>query len=61
MESGRPEFELYDMQNDPGQMDNVYGKTSFKQVNERLESELARWQEETGDTNLNKMIKTFSR
>jgi arylsulfatase A-like enzyme len=43
------EFELYDLQNDPDESDNLYGKPGFEELAARLRTRLAQLREETGD------------
>ncbi len=44
-----PEFELYDTQNDPAELNNVGGKRELAEVEERLKEALMRWRHETDD------------
>jgi len=46
------EFELYDLQNDPNEMNNLYGDPKYADVVERLRAELLRLRRETGDPDL---------
>ena len=46
---GRAE-ELYDVEKDPQQINNLAGNIEYKATLERLRSELNRWSDETGDT-----------
>jgi uncharacterized sulfatase len=46
---GRPEFELFDLKNDPRELSNLAGKPELKQVQEDLLSELKSWVKEQGD------------
>ena len=43
------EFELYDLQNDPQEDNNLAGKTEFKKIQADLLSRLRQWQESVGD------------
>lgn len=49
LESGRPFEELYDMQNDPGQLINLAGKKEYIEKLEELKSALSKWRTECGD------------
>ncbi|MDP6036984.1 MAG: DUF4976 domain-containing protein, partial [Candidatus Latescibacteria bacterium] len=44
-----PEFELYDLQNDPWEFENLSGDRAYAAVAQGLKNRLATWQEETGD------------
>jgi N-sulfoglucosamine sulfohydrolase len=46
----RPEEELFDVQQDPHQLNNLAANPNFKQALEEMRSVLDRWTEETGDT-----------
>ena len=46
---GRPEFELFDLKNDPRELSNLAGKPELKSVQEDLLSELKSWVKEQGD------------
>jgi uncharacterized sulfatase len=46
---GRPEFELFDLKEDPYELSNVAGKVELKQVKEELFAELKSWIREQGD------------
>lgn len=61
LESNRPPMELYDMERDPGQMNNVYGLPAYEQMRKTLENTLADWQAETGDTIMTQMITSFGK
>jgi arylsulfatase A-like enzyme len=43
-------FELYDLQNDPGEMNNLYGKPGFEEITAHLKERLAALRAETNDT-----------
>ena len=45
----KPEWELYDLRKDPREMNNVYSDPAYKNVVDRLKTELQRLQQETGD------------
>jgi len=45
----RPAEELYDLNKDPGQINNVTGKAEFARIKKQLKAELARWMKQTGD------------
>ena len=50
------EWELYDLENDPVEMNNVYEEEQFKSVREKLHERLAELREEYGDSDeLNQM------
>lgn len=49
LESGRPFEELYDMQNDPGQLLNLAGKEAYLEKQEELKNALLKWREESYD------------
>ena len=44
-----PAVELYDLQTDPHEFRNLAGEPEQRQVQQRLEAELRRWQQKTGD------------
>ena len=46
----RPMTELYDLRSDPDEFDNLSGKTELAEVEERLDSALSRWMQQTGDS-----------
>ena len=45
-----PEWELFDLKNDPHEMKNVYGQADYSRVTEDLKKELARLQAQYKDT-----------
>ena len=45
----RPAEELYDLKRDPDQLENVAGKESYRDAQQRLRAQLDRWLRETGD------------
>lgn len=45
----RPPIELYDLQTDPKEMNNLAGQPQMKEVQERLTKELEAWRRETDD------------
>lgn len=49
LESGRPFEELYDMENDPGQLINLAGKNEYAKKQRALKNALKHWRIETGD------------
>jgi len=49
LESGRPAEELYDMRNDPGQLNNVVDQEKFQNKLIELRAALKEWRNETGD------------
>ena len=44
-----PQWELYDLQNDPFERENLAEKPEFSSHFERLKASLAKWQNETDD------------
>jgi len=44
-----PEFELYDLQNDPIEFDNLAGKTEYRAIQERLTKALFEYRKQTDD------------
>lgn len=49
LESGRPPVELYDMQTDPFQINNLAGREDLHEQQEGLQRALKQWREQTGD------------
>ena len=45
----RPAEELYDLQRDPDQVENVAGKAAYRDVQQRLRSQLTEWLRRTED------------
>lgn len=45
----RPQWELYDVRQDPSETNNLHGKPSLVQIEEQLRERLLRWQRETRD------------
>jgi arylsulfatase A-like enzyme len=45
----RPAEELYDLRNDPGQLNNVVAKPDYAAVKKRLRASLDKWMRNTGD------------
>lgn len=45
----RPEYELFDLREDPWQMNNVAGDPEYRQIEEELKERLRNYLEETGD------------
>ncbi len=45
-----PEWELFDMRQDPREMKNLYGDPAYRNVVDRLKTELDKLQKEAGDT-----------
>ena len=45
----RPEFELYDLQNDPDEIQNLAADPEYKKELERMKEKLKRFQQSTGD------------
>jgi len=46
----RPAVELYDVRNDPHQLNNLAGEAQHASIEAKLSGLLSRWQQETGDT-----------
>ena len=44
-----PEWELYDLRQDPVEFDNLADTETMREIQQRLKSQLAQWQEETQD------------
>jgi hypothetical protein len=44
------EFELYDLQNDADEMNNLYGKPGYEEITSQLKQRLAALRAETNDT-----------
>jgi arylsulfatase A-like enzyme len=44
------EFELYDLQKDPGELDNLYGKPGYATLTQQLLKRITALRQETGDT-----------
>jgi arylsulfatase A-like enzyme len=42
-------WELYDLQNDPSEMNNLYGSPGYEEITETLKTELAALQEKYDD------------
>jgi N-sulfoglucosamine sulfohydrolase len=45
----RPEFELYDLEKDPGELNNLTNNKDFKEVLESMKSKMKKFQTETSD------------
>lgn len=45
----RPEWELYDLKQDPEELNNLAGKTEYKQIMKELDEKLINWQNITRD------------
>jgi arylsulfatase A-like enzyme len=45
-----PEWELFDIQKDPREMHNLYGDPAYAGVVKQLKAELAKLQDQVGDT-----------
>ena len=50
LQEGRPAEELYDMDSDPGQVNNLAGEASLETVRRELAGEVDAWMKETGDS-----------
>ncbi|WP_068472909.1 sulfatase family protein [Saccharicrinis aurantiacus] len=48
-----PAWELYDLKNDPNEMNNVYGNPEYKEIQDQLKIKLKALREEVGDTDEN--------
>jgi arylsulfatase A-like enzyme len=46
----QPGWELYDLREDPHEMNNVYGEAAYAEIREKLKAELLRVKKEIGDT-----------
>lgn len=57
----RPEFELYDIENDRFEMKNLYGQKSLNKVQEKLFTELKLWMNEQGDKGIETEWKALTR
>jgi arylsulfatase A-like enzyme len=44
------EFELYDLQEDPGELHNLYGDPRYADLTQRLRDRIGQLRKETGDT-----------
>ena len=53
---GHQEDELYDLHNDPDELNNLAGKLEYENIKISLEKELCQWMKETGDPLLEKPI-----
>ena len=51
------EWELYDLQSDPHEMDNLYGKPGYEEVTAQLKEELKRLQDQYKDPIESKIAK----
>lgn len=49
LEFGRPFEELYDIENDPGQLVNLAGQKEYSEKEEELKNALGKWRVESGD------------
>ena len=47
-----PEFELYDLENDPWEFHNLAGKAEYAEVEQRMKTALEAWRHETDDPTL---------
>lgn len=57
-----PEYELYDLQNDPAEFYNLAGKADVADVQKRLTAALMQWRKQTDDPFLDRaMLKKFQR
>ena len=46
----RPEVELYDLENDPYEQNNLAGQTGYRKIFRRLDDQLKRWMQQQGDS-----------
>lgn len=44
------EYELYDLEKDPGEMNNLYGKSGYEEITQHLQSRMEALRKETNDT-----------
>ncbi len=44
------EFELYDLQDDPGELDNLYGKPEYSALTQQLQARISELRKATADT-----------
>ena len=44
-----PQWELYDLRQDPVEFDNLVDMETMREIQQRLKAQLAQWQEETQD------------
>ncbi|MDZ7633457.1 MAG: DUF4976 domain-containing protein [Bacteroidales bacterium] len=51
-----PEYELYDLKNDPYEWNNLADDPKYSEVFERLKKKLKEWQIETSDPFIDKTI-----
>ena len=51
------EWELYDLQEDPGEMNNLYGQEGYEEITAELKEELKKLQEKYGESD--ELIKSF--
>lgn len=47
--SPRPKWELYDLQRDPGELNNLANEPAYQSVRDRMKDALSKWTERTGD------------
>ena len=45
----RPEFEFYDVENDPWEMNNLADKPEYRNRIKKMKKELEKWMEQQGD------------
>ena len=45
----RPKWELFDLQRDPGELQNRFGDPAYATIRARLSAALDQWSKETGD------------
>lgn len=59
--SHRPEFELYDLQHDPLETDNLAERSDHVQIKQRLKAQLDAWMRQQGDEGLETELQAPSR
>jgi N-sulfoglucosamine sulfohydrolase len=52
----RPKFELYDLENDPNEIDNLACKPEYQSLVDEFSAKLRKFQEDTNDPWLHKWI-----
>ncbi len=45
----RPKWELFDLQRDPGEINNRFDDPAYRKVSKELQDALAQWTKDTGD------------
>jgi len=57
----RPEEELYDVQKDPFELNNLAAKTSYAEIKAQLRAQLDRWMQQQGDEGVNTELRALER